>query len=70
MADNQNKANQYNGGARPGVTGAIYDAIESVARAIGPKSITQIKARHDKAEQEAMGDPSEPRNKIARMLAE
>lgn len=67
MAD---KGNQYSGGARPGVSGAIYDAIESVARAIGPKSLTQIKVRHDKAEQETMGDPSEPRSKIARMLAE
>lgn len=39
--------------ARPGFKGAIKDLVESVGKAVAPKSITHRKAREDKAMREA-----------------
>lgn len=41
--------------ATPGVAGAVKDFVGAVSGAVAPKSITQIKARNDEAEDEAVG---------------
>lgn len=50
--DNSRPRGQSSPGS-PGISGAIKDAISAVASAVAPKSVTQIKARNDAAEDEA-----------------
>ena len=58
MSDAKPKyGHQYNGGARPGVSGAIHDLIESLSKAAAPRSIVQRKAKLKQLEDEAMGEP-------------
>jgi uncharacterized protein YqgV (UPF0045/DUF77 family) len=37
----------------PGVMGAIKDAVEAVGRATAPRSVTQIKHRNQRSEEQA-----------------
>lgn len=42
---------------RPGVSGAIFDAVEAVAKAFGPKSITQRRAKINQEVDKASDSP-------------
>jgi len=57
MSDAKSKyGRQYNGGARPGVSGAMYDLIESLSKAAAPRGLMHRKAKLKQAEDEAMGE--------------
>lgn len=42
--------------ASPGVFGALKDAVQSVINATAPRSVTDIKARNDQNEADALGE--------------
>ena len=41
--------------ATPGVGGAIKDAVDAAARAMAPKSVTEIRQREQQAEDDSIG---------------
>jgi hypothetical protein len=57
MADQQKPPKQW---TRPGVVGGIQDAVEAVAKAFGPKSITQRRAKIN----QAIDDADPPSQKL------